>query len=296
MSLKKFVIVQRDPLEELLSPFQQQQYLPHSIISDIIHFTFESSVILHNYSEIHKIVKVKVKDFMNAPIVNWMYNRPPDMTRCPDIAKSIYHSRKPVDTMFYISFNHLKKVFEILDGVHRYTALKIIYQENCQTIDLLTPGDFGSNRDASWLFEEYIILNLHFNSTVGELIDIFKNLNKTNPVPDIYIRDTEKEKKEIIEKVCNHWQSNYKSHFSCSMKPNRPNVNRDRFIDLLDRIYDKYNITEDSKSLLFTVLEQANQNIMHNLPRKIPFSVVEKCMDTGCYLFIHPMEKLEKLI
>jgi hypothetical protein len=273
-------------------------YLPESLIQEIIQRSFPSSEVLHHYTKYHKIIKIKVIDLVKSPyITNWTYNRPPDMSRCPCIAQYIYNNKKPVDTMFHLSFDHKKCLFEILDGIHRYTALKIIYQENINPIDTIPPAEYGNNQDATeWLFNNYVIANIRFNASIGELIDIFQDINKSNPIPELYIKDVQKEKREIIETLCNQWQTKYKTHFSSSQKPNRPNINRDRFIDLLEKMYEKYNITEDNRQILYQAFEQANQYVQHNLPKKVPSSVIEKCIETGCYLFVHPVEKLEKLI
>jgi hypothetical protein len=200
--------------------------------------------------------------------------------------------------MIYLSFNNKKQTFDIVDGIHRYTSLKIIKENNSIPLDLLTPSDFGNNNDAEWLFNSYIIINLRINALDGELIELFKNLNKSNPVPELYIRDVNKEKKEIIEKIVNDWQQKYSSHFSSKLKPYKPNINRDRFIDLVEIIYDKYEISYEKKDFLEHLLERTNTNISYNVPRKITKtkSVNEKCLETGCWLFIYSIEELTKMI
>ena len=137
---------------------------------------------------------------------------------------------------------------------------------------------------------------MRFNSTEGELIELFKTLNKSTPIPDLYIRDVVKEKRDIIENVANNWQVKYKTHFSSNNKPNKPNINRDRFIDLLEQIYNKYNINENNKNLLEEVLERANWNISVNIPLKLSETIVKKCKDSGCWLFIYSDDKLLKII
>jgi hypothetical protein len=84
----------------------------------------------------------------------------------------------------------------------------------------------------------------------------------------LYIRDTNREKRDIIEFVSNDWRVKYKSHFSSNNKPYKPNINRDRFIDLLEIIYDKYKITNENKYLLEEKLQRTNTNILFNIPRK----------------------------
>jgi len=292
------IIIEKD-LEcfyNIIEPYKTSEYLPINIIDQMIKYVFVSCVILHDYTHTHKIIKLKVDDLLNAPIMNWQYNRPADLVRCNDIARYVYKSKMPIDTMLYLSFNNIRQTFDVIDGIHRYTALKILQENNSKQLDLLTPSEFGSARDAKWLYESYIIVNLRINSTEGELIELFKTLNKSNPIPDLYVRDVNKDKREIIETIANNWQVKYKSHFSANSKPNKPNVNRDRFIDLLCTLYDKYKISEETKLSLEQLLDRTNADIPFNIPKKISKGIKEKCDDTGCWLFIYSIEELCNMI
>jgi hypothetical protein len=297
---KPTLIIEEDDSNEnvgnILEPYKNMEYIPLNIIENLIKYSFQSSEILHSYSSYHKIVKIQISDLLTAKISNWKYNRPPDLIRCLDIARYIYLSKNVIDTMLYVSFNNKNQSFEIIDGIHRYTSLKIIQRENSKQLDLLTPSEFGNNNDAKWLYDSYIILNIRINTTEGELIELFKSLNKSNPIPDLYIRDVNKDKREIIEAVSNNWQIKYKSHFSSNNKPNKPNINRDRFIDLLEKIYDKYNITNENKQLLDELLQRTNTNILYNIPKKLSNAIKEKCISTGLWLFIYSPDELVKMI
>lgn len=281
---------------QLIEPYKNNEYIPFSLIMRILQTTLPSFENIHEYSSEHFVIKVKICDLLDSPICNWIHNRPPDLVRCHDIAKSIYTLRKPVDTMFYIVYNNIKKTFEIIDGIHRFTALQIIRRANKEATDFLCPGDFGSNNDADWLFQSYILVNIRFNTSLGSIIETFTNLNKSNPVPDLYIRDVSEEKKRIIHDVANKWQVKYRPHFSSNSKPNKPNVNRDRFIELLEHVYDKYKVTEETKYVLEKLIEHANTNIRRNLPNKITQPCLDKCNETGCFLFLYSLEQLEKKI
>jgi hypothetical protein len=290
------IIVNDNDLDNLLEPYKNNEYLPINIIDLLVNIVFTSCNVLHEYSPFHKIIKIKVLDLLSAPVTNWQYNRPADLIRCNDIARYIYNSKKCVDTMFYLSFNNKKRTFDIIDGIHRYTSLKIIKEQNSKQLDLLTPSEFGNNNDAQWLYNSYIILNIRINSSDSELIDLFKSLNKSNPIPELYIRDVNKEKREIIETVANNWQVKYKSHFSSNSKPNKPNINRDRFIDLLDILYDRFHISEENKFKLEEILDKKNTSILYDLPRKLSQSTKEKCCNSGCWLFIYTIDELIKTI
>lgn len=281
---------------ELLKPYTNSEFLPTHIINKMLLYAFKSCEIMHEYTSYHKIIKIKISDLISAPIVNWQYNRPPDQTRCYDIARYIYRSKTAVDTMLYLSFNTKNQTFDIIDGIHRFTSIKIIENNNSKPLDLLTPSEFGNNEDAQWLYDSYIIINLRINASEGELIELFKSLNKSNPIPELYIRDVNKCKKDIIESMSNNWQVKYTCHFSSNNSPNKPNINRDRFIDLLEIIYDKYKITEETKSLLESKLELANTNISYNKPKKLTKKVIEKCTKSGCWLFVYNIQELAKMI
>lgn len=288
----------------LRDPYKSSEFIPSYLISFIIahHFGPESEVI-HSFAENHLLLKIKISDILNAQINNWSYNRPPDMARCPDIARYMYNSKKPIDTMIYLTYKNQSDTFEVLDGIHRLTALKLIQMENSRSkpLDFITPSfqgefEFGSNNDAQWIYNQHLLVNIRFNSVLGDLIEIFKTLNKSQAVPDIYIRDVAKEKKDAIEAIANDWQIRYKKHFSSSANPIIGNTNRHKFIDLLDTVYDKYKIDETRINKFKQVLEDANTKISMNIPSKMTIDIRLKCRESGCYLFMFKNDKLENFI
>ena len=277
-------------------PYISSEYIPTNIIKIIMEHHFPSCELVLSYNDNHNIYKIMVKDLLVESVKNWEYNRPPDMARCPDIARYIYNSKKHIDTMLFLSFSNLKETFEVLDGIHRLTALKIIKEENLKPLELLCPGDFGSNNDANWLFNKYVIVNIRFNANLGELIEVFKNLNKSQAVPDLYIRDHTKEKREIIDTIANEWFVRYKKHFSSASNPIIGNTNRNKFVDLLDTLYDKYKIDESNGNKLKLLLEDANNRMSNNIPSRASIDIRVKCKETGCYLFLFKNDKLENFI
>lgn len=276
--------------------YNKSEFIPTNLIPIIMRHHFPSSEILYSFSETHFIYKIMIKDLLQDSVKNWNYNRPPDMARCPDIARYIYNSKKPLDSMLYLTYTNKKDIFEVLDGIHRLTALKLIKEENSKQLELLCPGDFGSNNDASWLFNKYLIVNIRFNANLGELIEVFTNLNKSQTVPDLYIGDHSGEKRQIIENIVNEWFKKYKKHFSSSANPNTGNTNRNKFVELLDKLYDKYKIDGSNSNKLRKSLEEANLKIMTNIPSKVSIDIRLKCKESGCYLFLYKNHKLEEII
>jgi len=285
--------------QTIMAPYVNSEFIPNNLIPDVLSYYLKDHKIFHAFDVqyTHLVIKISINNLLQTPIANWSMNRPPDMLRCEDIAKSIYKTRMPIDSMIYLSYNNLSRTFEILDGIHRITALKIIKRENAKPMDLIMPGDFGYENDAdSWLFNSYIIVNLKFNSPISEIIQRFQNLNKSNPVPDLYIKDNTKEKKTIIENITKQYQKLFKSHFSASQNPIVPNINREKFIEILDNIYDRYNITEETKDKIDELLTNANNFIKDNIPTKVSKKAIEKCAETGCYLFMLKDSQLLEII
>jgi len=298
MSLLDLDFLENNPkdFKEIIKIYKTKEFIPISIIPNLISSLIPSIEIIHAYNSDHLICKSKIKDLFNAPIKNWDFNRPPDQIRCQDIANFLCNSKKPIDSMLFLNYNNLNESLEIIDGIHRFTALKMLYKENIKSNNLNNLFDHYSSNDLKCLFDQYIILNIRFNTSIGSLIDIFKGINKSNPIPEIYIRDTSAEKKKIIHNIANKWQILYKGHFSENSKPNKPNINRDRFIDLLDYIYEKHKICEENKELLDQLLENSNIYIKLNPPKKITKTILEKCELNNCYLFLHSIETLENII
>ena len=274
------------------------EHINRSTIGSLMKNYFETGEMLMSFDNFgcHLLYKIKVKDLLNSPISNWEHNRPPDMIRCRDIALHIYSHKSQIDTMFYLSWNNVNQRFEVLDGIHRLTALRIIKKENSIPLDLLDDNDFGSGNDALWLYEQFVLCNIRFNASKGELVEAFTNLNKSQTVPSLYIVDHNYEKRVAIDTIVNEWMQKYKKHFSSSANPNTPNTNRNRFVELLDKIYDKHNIKDYGIETLRKLLDEANLKMASNIPKKASVDAIVKCKETNCYLFLYKNEKLEKLI
>lgn len=277
-------------------PYRGAEFIPPTLIDVLMCHHFRSAEVCHSFSDIHRVYKITVGDLLLGPLKNWEYNRPPDLARCPDIARYIYHSKAVIDTMIYLSYNNIKEVFDVIDGIHRLTALRIIVEENRQPANLLCPSEFGSNSDATWLYSQSILINIRFNASQGTLIESFKTLNKSQAVPDLYIKDQAKEKRDAIDVIANDWYVRYKSHFSSSAKPNLGNTNRNLFVELLDALYEKYRIADSSPTRLQQLLEDTNRRISENIPTKATADMRVKCKETGCYLFLHKNDKLATII
>jgi len=218
------------------------------------------------------------------------------MERIPIIAENIYNKGNPIETMFYLSFNKQNEKFDVLDGIHRITALKLIKDEISKP--LLEQNKFCSdNNNANWLFTQSVLVNIRFNSTHGDLSNAFQDLNSCRPVPELYMGNHEaKTKVKIIDNIANDWYHKYKKHFSGDnvINPNTGNTNRDKFVNLLDKLYDKHECKDENK--LRDILDNANEQLSKEKFPKVSDKVLSKCKETGCYLFLLKNDKLLKII
>jgi len=290
------LIEEIDKYNEIRSAFRLRDNIPLNSIPIIMKHYFKSSEKMLEYNAEHVVYKIMIKDLLKDFVENWIRNRPPDMARIDDIATSIYKSSKsnyPFETMIYLSFNKENEKFDILDGIHRITALKLIKEENSKPAEHMDtePQKFSSGNDANSLFNQYILVTIRFNATEGDLSNTFQNLNKSRPVPQLYMGNQPKDKIEIINNIANQWCHKYKKNFSKDDVKIliTGNTTRDKFVDLLDKLYDKHQCKNENK--LRDILDKTNENLSLN-NHKVSIKVLEKCKETGCYLFLLKNDKL----
>jgi hypothetical protein len=239
--------------------------------------------IIHQYSEKQYLGKWTVQQILENihNIDNWEYNRPADLERSKKIAESISEKKTPIDWVFYVSYHTAKNTFYIVDGIHRLYAIQMAYKRM---------------ENKEWLLQQTVILNIRVDPTNGEIIDWFQAINNSNPVPELYLRDTTQDKRNTIEKIMREWQDKYPEHFMPTKKPISGHINRDRFMDILDQVYERYAKTNHKltpiDSLLREKLVLKNEWIQQNLPKKISAKIMEKCEKSGCYLFLQKFDWL----
>jgi hypothetical protein len=284
-----------------MKPAMKSEYLTDIQIRSTMKKQLPSHQIVHSYSPTHHIIKITLKDLLTAPIENWVYNRPPDMVRAADIAQYMTMFKKPMDSMFFLAYNTRQNRFDVIDGIHRFKALKMMYSAKAIEAKAIEEAKEESNIDEvdflsmdNPLPHEIILLNIRFNASDGDIVDLFKSLNKSCPVPELYLRDSKKDKKEAIEALVEKWmEGDYKPHFSPSRIAQRPNTSRDKMIDALDLIWDKYELTHETAAKLEELLEAANAAVKELIEEPagrrqegVTQKMVEKCETTGLYLFL----------
>jgi hypothetical protein len=245
--------------------------------------------IITEYNGNHCLLSITIETLVNVmKPINWKHNRPADETRWRAIAKSIFNKRTHFDTIIYVHYNSTNDTFEIIDGLHRFSAIKHIYNENIKQLNPLETNDYGCNRDATWFYNSSIVVSVYSDRSFGELAVIFENLNNSVPIPSIFIPEPNPgQKKQAICDTALSWQRRYPKHFSDGNRTKVPNINRDRFMDILSEVYDstegKHNLLDLLNATNIRMKQYYTSNITHV---KISEQTISKCTDNDCWLFI----------
>jgi hypothetical protein len=116
-------------------------------------------------------------------------------------------------------------------------------------------------------------------------VDFFKSLNKSIPVPDLYLQNPDQVKRDVIQIIVDRWEFRYAQHFSTSFKFQRPNMNRTVFVNLLDDIYEKYDDL-DAVELEEKLMRYNEVVRQHFEGETTPKTAIEKCGRSGLWLFM----------
>jgi hypothetical protein len=294
--------------------YKKNDYVPLNHISTIMsyHFTNDTSII-YDYNMSTKLLKIKICDLFPNKIYNWECNRDPDYIRIPTIAKNIYETRRnPIKTIFYVNYNFKTDKFELIDGCHRFKALEMllslsynngkIIEDNLRNENNDEIAEWFDNYNIDWLLNDYIIAHVCFQASITDLQNLRENINlsqpmtyRKNPVFD--------EKYQVINQLADNYQVRYKKNFSDSnnesyLKTNGM-TNRNKFIELLSILYDKYNIDVNRIGILQQHLNSANDKLYNDVIEgriKCSEKTKKRCDETGCYLFIYKNNVLENVI
>ena len=308
---------QQDNYDEFRNANRRNDYVPINKIEYVFSHHFPYSSMIHDINRDIKLCSIKISDLLNTHIINWQFNREPDVVRIPEIAKYIYESRTRIQTMFYINYNFKQDRFELIDGVHRYRALKMIKslsEENGIIIDDRLRGEdgetvatwFNPNESIDWLLNGYVIVQINFISTEDELITLRDDINNSQPMPiEIRKNSQDIEKNGIVNKIADEYMSKYKKCFAKKTSTTDKYLrdyritNRDKFIILLSTLYDKYNINTERIGTLKNRLEIANNKIKIELQEnkiKCKDEVKTRCRQSECYLFLYRDDELLEII
>jgi len=242
------------------------------------------------HSPNHYTFKIKMRKFLKLKMLKWKFNRPPNHERAKEIAECLLHKKYPLSFMFQCIYNKQEHGLEIIDGLHRYYAIKYL------------DSQLEDNELNGWFYNSVLLIEAKTNNTEGEVIDWFQSINKCSPVSDLYI-NSQDEKKEIVEEVVKKYNADYSSHFT-GARPYFYNTNIEKFTELICYIYEIHEISFENKQNIYKILEDINKSIEEKVKndnpkkfnKKITQKSMEKCYNSGLYLFLSNEDDLKILI
>lgn len=203
----------------------------------------------------HTVYWMPYTTFAKLKVKMWKYNRPCDEDRVAEIRDWISESKR-VDGVIYIACvddelicyesNHRRLALEGLEGLHN------------------------------------ILVDILWDATDEEVKAEFQRLNKAVSVPELYVAQnpvvTDASLRPIVDEFCNR----FKSHKKPSPRPHRPDFNRDKIFDLFYRLCDELKI---SPKELIEKISRLNAEMATRSKAKLSAKVIEKCTETGLWLF-----------
>lgn len=229
---------------------------------------FGQKIIEYNTGEIIFLSSSNI--FSKCQCTNWEHNRPCDEKRIDEIYQDIVKCQK-IDGIIYIAqvIKNDNIDYICYDGNHRRLALER-YQNDIP-----------------------ILISVIFNASNNQIVRNFVKLNKSCPVPTLYIDKKDRHNtiiKNIIYNVVKYFTDNYPKYISTSRNPQRPNFNRDNFIDKLYTFIKQHKINLDQEELLDYLLDINKQYKLlvdnNQIVPKISQRVKDKCDKYKLYLFV----------
>lgn len=200
------------------------------------------------------VYAVPMNIFKTLDVRQWKYNRPPDMSRVPEIHKWM-------------------KEFNRMDGV-----LNLAYIQN----EGLVCFEANHRRLALEGLDIKVLLDIVWDATHEIVKHEFQRLNKAVSVPDLYIVENDANLRVQIEDAVALYRKKYPIHESSSGRPIRPNFNRDKLTDEFTRLQRELHISIPE---LLERLDKLNEKYKSRDRSKLSENVQLKCGVSDLWLF-----------
>lgn len=203
-------------------------------------------------------------------IKNWSHNRPHDQKRVEEMELFYMNGGR---VPFYLFVAELKtEGLVCYDGNHRRNLL-------------LSLNDGSLN----------VIIDVMFDATEDKIHKALESLNKSVPLPSLYIDKSLIKVKPDILRLVKKYEDRYPKLKSESSNCHRPHFNRDTFCEDIGKIYLYYknNITPNSELSVLEiekVLQHLNLGYKNQkygcIHKDISDKILQKCEVNGLWLFI----------
>jgi hypothetical protein len=200
------------------------------------------------------IYAVPMKIFKTLDITPWKHNRPPDMSRVPEI-------------------HNWMKEFNRMDGI-----LNLAYIQN----EGLICFEGNHRRLALEGIDIKVFVDIIWDVTHDIIKHEFQRINKSVCVPDLYVVENDASLRIEIEDAVSIFRKKYQMHESSSGRPIRPNFNRDKLTDEITRLQKELQIPV---SELMDRLNTLNDKYKLKDKSKLSQNIKLKCGFSDLWLF-----------
>ena len=225
---------------------------------------------MYNLNNISHICKyLNTKDLCNS-VKRWEKNRPIDESRIPSLKQYIKETNDA--GLIYIANIIGGENYICYDGNNRLEALKRLNE-----------------------FErpQKILVDIIEKVPEGVVIERYKNINKAQPVPELYENKHLEPLKKQIEIILEKIKKNYPKFKSESKNPRRPNYNKNILTNDITNWVQEHDLDSINVDKFWENLE--NLNIMYRTEinnngklgkRRYTKNVIEKCRKYDWFIFI----------
>ncbi len=203
----------------------------------------------------HTVYWMPAKIFNSIPIKRWKHNRPPDEARVSEIREWIQTSKR-VDGIIYLAC--VDNEIVCYESNHRREALK---------------GIEGLHN---------ILVDMMWDATDESVKAEFFRLNKAISVPELFVTEQQEVRVDELIQIVEGFCQNYAGLKSNSRHPQRPNFNRDNF---MEDLYHSMRESGKSADQVMNRLHQYNNHLAMRDRSKLSKTVVEKCERSGMWIF-----------
>jgi hypothetical protein len=200
------------------------------------------------------VYAIPMETYKTLDVKQWKYNRPPDMTRIPEI-------------------HEWMKQFRRMDGV-----LNLAYIQG----EGLVCFESNHRRLALEGLDIPVLVDIVWDATHETVRQEFMRINKAVSVPDLYVAETPATLRVELEDAVAEFRKKYSSMESTSGRPQRPNYNRDKLTDEFTRLQKELVIPVGE---LMSRLYALNDKYAANNTSKLPPKTRQKCEASGLWLF-----------
>ena len=180
---------------------------------------------------------IKVKDILNIYSIP-KYSKKFLKNNLNELNNKMIFKFQPITPLYFVLFQDQRYIIDGLQRLEIYKNNNLFQESVIPIVDILA--------------EDYNDINTYFN-----LINENNKIIENNEINDIIMEEIDEQKEKIINTTYKYFINNYPNSFKFNGK-RRPYLDNNKFIEILQNIYSKYNI-ECEKVFIQKLLDLNNK-------------------------------------